>query len=124
MKDRPASATGRQGERVALRFLESKGLLLLEQNYRRPFGEIDLVMRERDCLVFVEVRVRRRSAFGDGFSSITAAKRKKLWRAASAYLKSHPQLQKLDCRFDAISITKDEQGFHPVWIPGAFEHGE
>jgi len=124
LKNRLSSATGRQGERVALEFLESRGLQLLERNYRRPFGEIDLIMRERDCLVFVEVRVRRRSAFGDGFTSITAPKRKKLWRAASAYLKSHPELQKLDCRFDAVSITTDEQGVHPEWIPGAFESGE
>lgn len=124
MKDQPSAASGREGESAALRFLQSNGLQLLTSNYRRPFGEIDLVMLDRDCLVFVEVRARRLSAPVDGLSSITASKRKKLWRAASAYLKSNPQLGQLNCRFDVVSITKDDLGYHPEWIPGAFDVGE
>jgi putative endonuclease len=116
----PTTDSGRQGEDAALAHLESKGLILLCRNFRRRFGEIDLVMRERDCIVFVEVRVRRHSDFGDGFNSVTRGKRLRLWRTASAYLQSHPGLAALPSRFDLVSVSTIGSEATCDWLIDAF----
>jgi putative endonuclease len=97
------TAAGVEAERIAERFLLQHGLVLVERNYRCRFGEIDLVMREADTLVFVEVRLRGRADFGGAAASITGAKRERLLRAARHYLarlRSAPV-----CRFDAVLLS-------------------
>ena len=94
--------SGAAAEALAARFLAARGLTIVARNYRCRSGEIDLIARERDTLVFVEVRLRSSDAFGGARASITAAKRRRLERAAGHYLAQiggEPP-----CRFDAILL--------------------
>jgi putative endonuclease len=77
---------GRAAESGAERFLEQRGLRVVDRNFRRRFGEIDLVARQGDVLVFVEVRKRSHRGFADGAESIDQRKRQRLVRTAEAYL--------------------------------------
>jgi putative endonuclease len=93
---------GAAAEDVAVRFLEARGLAILARNFRCRMGEIDVIARDGDTLVFVEVRLRRRSRFGDAADSITAAKERKLVAAAEFYLARLARTPQ--CRFDAILL--------------------
>ena len=110
---------GARYETLALDHLERAGLALVVRNYTCRYGEIDLVMREHDTVVFVEVRYRRAGGFGDGIDSVTAAKRAKLVRAARAFLADHPRLAAHACRFDVLAIGDDATA--PDWRRNAFE---
>jgi putative endonuclease len=81
----PRADSGAEAERLAAAFLEARGLSIVERNYRRRCGELDLVARDGSTLVFVEVRLRRGRAFGGAAESITAAKRARLTRAGSMF---------------------------------------
>ena len=107
---------GAEAEALAAEFLERQGLRVLQRNYRCRLGEIDLVARDGDTTVFVEVRQRASGAFGGAAASITAKKRMRLLRAARFYL-SH--LQALPaCRFDALLIEGEPPRID--WIRNAF----
>ena len=111
------NAEGRAAERVAATFLLSRGLKLLETNYRCRFGEIDLILRDGETLVFAEVRLRKSSDYGGAAGSITAQKRTKLLKAARHYLAASKKTPR--CRFDAVLLSgmskRDIQ-----WIKNAF----
>jgi len=111
-------ADGARYEDIALAHLERAGLALIARNYTCRYGEIDLVMRDRDVVVFVEVRYRSAGRFGDGVDSITASKRTKLVRAAGAFLAEHPRLAAATCRFDVLAIG-DASAID--WRQNAFE---
>ena len=114
-------ADGARYEDIALAHLERAGLALIARNYQCRYGELDLVMRERDVVVFVEVRYRGASRFGDGVDSVGAAKRAKLVRAASAFLAEHPRLAGAACRFDVLAIGGGEDAPSMDWRRNAFE---
>jgi len=114
-------ADGARYEDIALAYLERAGLALIARNYHCRYGELDLVMRERDVVVFVEVRYRGASRFGDGVDSVGAAKRAKLVRAASAFLAEHPRLAGAACRFDVLAIGGGEDAPSMDWRQNAFE---
>lgn len=120
-RDHSTRAAGARYEDIALDHLQSAGLELIARNYHCRYGEIDLVMRERDIVVFIEVRFRRRGRFGDGIDSVNAAKRAKLVRAASAFLAEHPRLADGACRFDVLAISDDSRAPLPDWRRNAFE---
>ena len=107
-------------ERAAQRELERHGLRLRAANVRYRGGELDLVMDDRDVLVFVEVRYRRGDGFGGGTGSITHAKCRKLARAAGLYLSSNPRLAERACRFDVIGISGDISSPTFEWVRNAF----
>jgi putative endonuclease len=109
------SARGRRAEDAALDFLRQKGMRLLQRNYRCRFGEIDLVMRDAQVTVFVEVRMRASSAFGGAVESITAAKRARLVATARHYMSAHARIP--DCRFDAVLLNGDGR---LEWLKNAF----
>ncbi len=111
------TSPGAEAERLAERFLESKGLVLVDRNYRCRMGEIDLVMRDRDTLVFVEVRLRSHPGFGGAAGSITDAKRSRLLRAARHYLARMPDAPA--CRFDAVLLDGRVQQ-RIEWVRDAF----
>ena len=110
------SRRGEAAESLAADFLRRRGFTILERNYRCRFGEIDLVARGGELLVFVEVRGRRSEAFGGAAGSITAAKRRRLVAAARHYLATH----RVDraCRFDVVLVRGVEQQVE--WLPDAF----
>ena len=104
--------TGKRGEQIACKALEKKGYRILEKNYRCRQGEIDLVARHRDYIVFVEVRSKTGTAFGPPEESITAAKKKKLIATALDYLNYHPGLPE-NWRIDFVAVELDPSGGAP-----------
>jgi putative endonuclease len=110
--------TGQHAEQQALGFLQNQGLQLLDQNYRCHQGEIDLIMRDSNIIVFVEVRTRSNSCYEDPIESVTIGKQKKIFKAATHYLQKMNWLDSVDCRFDIIGITDPNQ---VEWIKDAFE---
>ncbi len=109
---------GVAAEDAAVRLLASAGLRIVERNVRCRFGEIDAIARDGETLVFVEVRLRADTRFGDGFASVDARKQSRLVRTAGWYLQAHPREASRACRFDVISISK--LGGDPEWIRDAF----
>jgi putative endonuclease len=106
---------GRGWEERALAYLHRHGLQLIEQNYRCKGGELDLIMREGDSVVFVEVRQRADRHHGGPLGSITPAKVRRLRWAAQSWLLHQPSLP--PCRFDVIAI----EGERIEWLRDAIE---
>lgn len=117
-------ALGAAAEAAALRHLEAAGLVLLARNARFKVGELDLVMRERDTLVFVEVRFRHDDRFGGGAASVDHRKRRRLTLSALAWLATRPALAQAPCRFDVASVSGPAPDFQVEWIPDAFAAGD
>lgn len=113
--------TGDAFELRARTQLEHAGLVLLAHNYTTRFGELDLVMRDGEALVFVEVRYRRNTRFGDAATSITATKQARLVRAAGLFLAAHPQHAQRNCRFDVVTFEGPAQATRCEWQRAAFE---
>ena len=103
-------------ERLAAAYLSERGLEILEYNYRTARGEIDLIAREKDTLVFVEVKYRRDARMGYPQEAVTPAKQRKIRQVAGAYLAEKGGSGGLACRFDVVAVLGDEI----TWIPGAF----
>lgn len=112
--------TGRYYEDLARTHLEQAGLRFITANVNYRFGELDLVMREAEALVFVEVRYRKGARFGGGVASVTSAKQRRIARAASAWLAAHPREAARPCRFDVIAISGPETRPELEWIRNAF----
>lgn len=111
---------GRRGEEAAAKYLEGKGMKILERNLRTPVGEIDLVARQRDVLAFVEVKTRRGNAFGSPGEAVGPRKQRQITRAAKWYLNDKPN-KKLQPRFDVIAIIVDGDELEIEHICDAFE---
>lgn len=114
--------TGDDAERIAESFLIRRGLALVARNYRCRYGEIDLIMRQAETLVFVEVKLRKTKSgkvdFGGALASITPSKQAKLIATAQHYLAGMKQLP--PCRFDAVllnGLNVDDV----EWLTNAFE---
>ncbi|MCH9016779.1 MAG: YraN family protein [Chloroflexi bacterium] len=105
----PRGRLGRWGEDHARRYLEGKGYTVSATNYRSRWGEVDIVSRLGEELVFVEVKTRRGVAFGTPEESITAAKSQRLIATAQDYLQKNG-LEQSRWRIDLISIHLDETG--------------
>lgn len=110
---------GDYAEQLACTFLEQKGLVLIEKNYRTPFGEIDIIMRDKEYLVFIEVRYRRSDDFGGALESINWRKQQKLIRTATCYVQRKAFASELPTRFDAV-ILSDIKNPKIEWIEDAF----
>lgn len=115
------TARGAAAERLAGAWLRRRGLRPLDLNYRCRVGEIDLVMRDGNTLVFIEVRYRRRDRFGSAAESVNRVKQHRIIRAASRYLQQHPRWANEVCRFDVVSLSGDECDPEIEWIRDAFE---
>lgn len=111
---------GAAAEDAALHYLKAQGLDLLERNYRCRYGELDLIMRAAEILVFVEVRYRSSIAYGGALASIGDTKQRRLTRAAECYLVAHPDLSYAACRFDAIAVRHTAGEYDFNWLPNAF----
>lgn len=107
-------------EHMACRHLERRGLSLIERNYRSPFGEIDLIMRDRDTIVFVEVRYRQHIRFGLPAETVDARKQARLRATAEHYLQRDNRACNKPCRFDIVAVTQDPAGEQLDWLQNAF----
>jgi len=115
----PTQRVGDQGENQALALLTSRGLHLLARNLSCSQGEIDLIMRDGDVLVFVEVRRRASKRYGGAAASISSSKRERLRRAARFFLpdliRQHWHGIEPRCRFDVVALEPEGA----VWLPHA-----
>lgn len=115
---------GHLGELLAAERLRREGYVILERNYRCSLGEIDLVAREENVLVFVEVRTRSSEGFGSPLESVDFAKQRKLRDVARHYLRERrPYYQ--DVRFDVVGIVlKEGEEAQVEIVPHAFYQGQ
>lgn len=102
-------ALGELGERWARQYLERRGYLIRETNFRCREGEIDIIAEHEGCLVFVEVRTKTGSAFGTPEESVTATKQEKLASVAMFYLQTHEDLP-TEWRIDVVAIEVSPRG--------------
>lgn len=144
----PKQRQGSLFEQQACQFLQRQGLVLIAQNWQQPkIGELDLVMLEIgqtwSTLVFIEVRQRLRSSFGDAALSVTKAKQRKIIKTAKYFLQQHPEYAHFECRFDVIAYNIERStsnianndknnndknniaehstaSYQPEWLSGAF----
>lgn len=107
---------GEQAERIAATYLQRKGLALVDANYRCRWGEIDLVLRDRGIMVFVEVKLRRSKSFGGAAYSIGLRKQARIIAAARHYLAG---VKEMPCRFDVVLLESLEPP-RIEWIRDAF----
>jgi putative endonuclease len=116
------AALGKSAEDIAVGFLERNGLVVLMRNYKRKAGELDVVAREADVLVVVEVRTRSTEHFGGAAASVDGWKQHKIIRATTQLLQQRKDLAQLRVRFDVIVVhgPRDEDP-KVEWIKHAFE---
>lgn len=112
---RAKDAVGAYGERVAVSYLVDQGMSLLERNWRGTAGEIDIIARDGDALVFCEVKTRRRETFGTPAEAVVPAKVRRLRRLAAQWL-SGRGLNSVEVRFDVVSVRPQRSG------PATVEH--
>ncbi|MEC9488845.1 MAG: YraN family protein [Halanaerobium sp.] len=111
---------GQWGEEQAENYIKEQGYLLLERNYSNHMGEIDLIARDGEILVFIEVKTRSSSSFGSPLEAVGLSKQRQIYRLAQAYLQSR-RLPETKCRFDVIGIElQDGSGVEIIHIKGAF----
>lgn len=99
---------GERYEALAADYLRRQGYRIVEKNYRCRSGEIDLIARDREYLVFVEVKYRADSACGSPLEAVDLRKQRKLIRAAQFYLLAHGYGTEVNCRFDVVAVLGDE----------------
>lgn len=110
----PRRAVGNRGEDLALRFLEGLGYTLVARNWRCRAGELDLVVREQDCLVFVEVKTRLGEAAGRAQMAHSRAQSRRMLNAGEWFVGTHPEFEDLTWRCDLIAITFGRSNERPV----------
>jgi putative endonuclease len=108
-------ALGEYGERLAVRHLDEAGMVVLERNWRCAYGEIDIIARDGDVLVFCEVKTRRGDGFGQPVEAVVAAKVRRLRQLAAAWVTT-TGLHRAEIRFDVVSVLAQARG------PARVEH--
>ena len=98
---------GRAGEIKAADFLKKKGYKILEKNYKTYIGEIDLIAKDGETLVFVEVKTRVNDEYGAPSQAVDLKKQEKYYKVATEYLVKHKQTESL-CRFDVVEIENGQ----------------
>ncbi|MBV1870160.1 MAG: YraN family protein [Gammaproteobacteria bacterium] len=123
----PSQKKGQKFELFSEAYLTKRGLRLVTRNFSCRHGEIDLIMKDEQTLVFVEVRYRNNSQFGSALDSITLAKQARIIKTAHYYLQTNGSTNKLFCRFDALGIsgqdsleTQKTKHLQVEWVKDAF----
>ncbi|MCU1691222.1 MAG: hypothetical protein JWM64_313 [Frankiales bacterium] len=114
-------ALGRYGEELAVEHLQAAGLQVLSRNWRCREGELDVVCRELRTVVFVEVKTRSGTGFGEPAEAVTLRKARRLRVLATRWLEQHRPPDAADLRFDVVSVVR-RRGYAPVVVhlQGAF----
>ena len=112
---------GRRGEELAVQYLARHGYRIIQQNYRASCGEVDIIAKDKDALVFVEVKTRTGSGFGSPAEAVTYRKRQQISKTALVYLSQHRLLNE-PARFDVVSVLLSKGAEpHIELITNAFE---
>lgn len=115
----PNTSSGKIGERYTADYLKKKGYTILEMNFKSRFGEIDIIAKNKQYLVFVEVKTRAVGAWVHPFEAITPGKRQKVVKTAQYYLMRHPTT--LQPRFDAAAVFTRESALEKLeYLENAF----
>ncbi len=120
IKDTRKITTGKEGERIAADFLKKNGYRIVENNYRCSIGEIDIVARDKDDLVFVEVKARKSSALGYPEQAVGRQKQRKMSQLALWYIQEK-KLHGINARFDVVAVLMQSSGNDVKLIKHAFE---
>ena len=113
-------ALGAWGENLAVNYLRKQGLKIVEQNFRTPVGEIDIIARDKSFLIFIEVKTRRSTAFGTPQEAVGLRKQRQITRTAQWYLQNNKNV-KLQPRFDVVAILCQSDGLAQInHLPDAF----
>ena len=112
--------TGKRGEDIAVAYLKNRGYRIIERNYKCLFGEIDIVAKDGDTVVFVEVKSRKSEKFGDPQSAVGREKQKKISRISLTYLEEK-NLYPCNARFDVVAIKMLPAGSIVELIQNAFD---
>lgn len=118
---RSSHQQGKKAEQHALRYLKKQGLQLIKHNFHSRRGEIDLIMRQGESIVFIEVRKRSNTSHGGALESISQQKQQRIIHTAHYYLQQHPKHANQPCRFDVIAIEGVEKQEKIQWIQNAFQ---
>jgi len=111
---------GRQGETLALKKIKSIGYECIASNYRCPLGEVDLIAKDGDTIVFIEIKTRKGRSLGYAKEAIHARKRRQISKVALAFLKNNGLLGN-KARFDVIAIQMGEGGAEIELVKNAFD---
>jgi len=111
---------GKKGEEKALRFLKKRGYRIVEKNYVCKMGEMDIIAREKDTLVFIEVKTRSSTEFGPPQLAVNSAKQRQLSKVALNYLKEK-HLEDVKARFDVVAILLEQKREEIELIKDAFD---
>jgi putative endonuclease len=109
---------GRLAEEHALHYLLQQGLSLVARNYHSRFGEVDLIMRDQEFLVFIEVRSRLSQRFGPALASVNYTKQQKIIKTATYYLIKEKLTDRIPIRFDVLSVDGASNSI--TWLKAAF----
>lgn len=111
-------ALGDEIEHYVSCYLQQNGLKLVKANYSCKLGEIDLIMKDQETLVFVEVRFRKNENYGSGLETVTQKKQNKVKNAATCYLQQNNLYDEIPCRFDVVSVSGSRREVE--WVKDAF----
>jgi putative endonuclease len=112
---------GQKAEDIAAEFLRAQGLVVLERNYRRRLGELDIVARDGDVLIIAEVRTRSSARYGGAAASVDGRKQQRLVRAAAQLLQQRKDFSRLRVRFDVLTVSETAAASPKVqWLQHAF----
>jgi len=117
----PRIGTGQTGEDLAVCYLENQGYTIVERNYRMRMGEIDIIARDGESLVFVEVKTRRSSRFGSPFEAVDFRKQQQVSRVALAFM-TRNRCEEMPVRFDVIGVHLERPSPRIELIKNAFEY--
>lgn len=110
---------GTFAEGLAKGYLEARGLICLFEQYQKPWGEIDLIMQDKDEVVFVEVRYRRDLSYGEPHETVTKIKQKRLIRTAQSFAQRFDWTDAFNLRIDVVGIYGNQLKNKITWIPNA-----
>lgn len=116
-----SQSIGSKAEQLALEYLTKRGLRCLQRNFFCRLGEIDLIMHDGTCLIFVEVRLRTRNRFSTAAQSVSITKQRKIIRTASVFLLGAKHYANEIMRFDVVAIDSTKTGDYTIqWLRDAF----
>lgn len=108
--------TGHTGEEAAVRYLEQQGYIILERNFRLRIGEVDIIARDGEDFVFIEVKTRRSKKFGSPFEAVDVRKQQQITKIAAAYV----QGREIPVRFDVVAVHLNGQNIQVELLKNAF----
>ena len=120
IKDTQKITTGKEGEKIAAAYLEKNGYRIVEINFRCPIGEIDIVAKDKNDLVFVEVKTRKSIALGYPEQAVGIRKQKKMSQLALWYMQKR-KIADTNARFDVVAITLIPENNEVRLIQNAFD---